>query len=124
MTAPQPLVFDMNHQVLGMDGRPDNITITVQNMAVPGVPGGDLQISVDDPLVPQYSGMYFNAPANQYTGLTIIGGPENDTIQVAANGVPLGLANIPDTPAPGPLNIQLGTVQPGHHRRHERRQPQ
>ena len=81
------LVLDMNDQVLGLDGVGDNITITAQNI------GGNLQLSVNDPNSPTYSGVYYSAPAANITSLTIRGSTDlntllNETFQLQG---PLGL---------------------------------
>ncbi|MBI2806046.1 MAG: Ig-like domain-containing protein [Planctomycetes bacterium] len=96
--AAMPLILNMkDFQALGLDGRVDNITINVRNVL------GNLQITVNDPSSPQYSGMYFNAPAANYTRLYIVGGPDNNTFNIQGN---LGLgATVIGGPGNNTVNV-------------------
>lgn len=78
-------LVDMNRQVLGLDGLTENlrfdifrngvdVVVNVSNLSSPGV----------------YSGEYFRASVSELTGLTIVGGLDNETFVVHGDlGVPL-----------------------------------
>ncbi|MBL8799739.1 MAG: hypothetical protein JNM56_38005 [Planctomycetia bacterium] len=78
------VVLDMNYQVLGLDGRTEDVEITVRN----AVGGGGIQIIVTSRNVPQYSGVYYQGNA---TALTIRGSDDHETIRFVGN---LGLNSI------------------------------
>ncbi len=71
------LVLDMKQQLLGNDGLVENFTITARRGA------NNIELFVDNPQSPQYSGLYFTAPAASILSLTIRGSSDNETIRIA-----------------------------------------
>jgi hypothetical protein len=77
-TTNYDLVLDMNQQALGVDRATDDITITARRN------GANLQLVVNDPSSPRYSGVYFSGPAAAVRSLTLrgstnAGSQDNDT---------------------------------------------
>lgn len=70
------LVLDMNQQVFGRDGLIEDLTITARRN------GADLELWVDNPAYPAYSGRYYKGPADRITSLTIRGSDDNETIRL------------------------------------------
>jgi hypothetical protein len=79
------LVLDMQQQVLGLDARVDTITITARRN------GPNLELWVEAPNSPTYSGRYYSAPIANISSLTIRGTDDNETIRVVGN---LGITRI------------------------------
>lgn len=70
------LVLDMNQQVFGRDGLIEDLTITARRS------GADLELWVDNPAYPAYSGRYYKGSADRITSLTIRGSDDNETIRL------------------------------------------
>jgi hypothetical protein len=87
-TTGYDLVLDMNQQALGVDGATDDVTITARRS------GANLQILVNDPNSPKYSGVYFNGPAARIATLTIRGsttaGSQDNTTFIVQGNLGLG----------------------------------
>jgi hypothetical protein len=83
IAGPYDLVLDMNKQVLGVDGIPNEaVTITASLI------GGNLQLQVTAPAAP-LTGVYYSAPIVDIRSLTIRGSDDNETVRIVG---PLGVS--------------------------------
>lgn len=73
------LILDMNQQVLGLDGRTENLDVIVRHN------GSNLEIEVVNRSAPVMFGVYYSAPLSEILSLTLRGSGDDETFIIEDN---------------------------------------